>query len=116
MEKQIIVKCIEDNNFEQERRVIHSCYSELILKKENIYYVETSIYDDYVIGQYYTVCPNCGYIILLDENILSEDIKNSAVRSKENDPYQYQKNSLKSQLIYLENKVPKNKALIRTFY
>ena len=90
--------------------------AEIVEKKSkfiaNIFYVETSIYDDFTIGQYYTICPNCGYIILLDENILSEEIKLSARRLKEEDPLLYRKNNLKSELIYLESITPKVKARV----
>ena len=109
----IIINCKEDKKFEQDRKVIHSCYSEIELQKENIFYVETVICDDFVIGQYYTICPNCGYMILLDENILPEEIKLSAKGLKEEDPLLYRKNSLKSELIYLESITPKVKARTR---
>ena len=55
------------------------------------------------------ICPNCGYIILLDEKILSEEIKLSARGLKEEDPLLYRKNNLKSELIYLESITPKVK-------
>jgi len=108
----IVINCKEDKKFEPDRTVLHSCYSEIELQKENIFYVETSIYDDFNIGQYYTICPNCGYIILLDENILSEEIKLSARGLKEEDPLLYRKNNLKSELIYLESITPKVKARV----
>lgn len=114
MEKQIIINCIEDNKFEQTRRVVESCYSQFNLEKENVFYVETSIYDDYYIGQYYTICPNCGYMILLDENILPEEMKLSARKLKEEDPLLFRKNNLKSELIHLDKIMPKVKA--RTFF
>lgn len=112
MEKQIIVNCTLDNKFEQDRKILQSCYSEFELQKENVYYVETSIYDDYIIGQYYTICPNCGYMVLLDENILPEELKLSARNLKEEDPLLFRKNELKSQLIYLESITPKVKARV----
>lgn len=113
MEKQMLVNCIEDNKFEQDRKVIHSCYSKIELQKENVFYIESLICDDFKIGQYYTICPNCGYIILLDENILPEEIKLSARGLKEEDPLLYRKNELKSELIYLEYITPKVKARTR---
>ena len=108
----IIINCIEDKKFEQDRRVIHSCYSKIDVQKENVFYVETVICEDFIVGQYYTICPNCGYIILLDENILSEEIKKSARGLKEEDPLQFKKNSLKSELIYLESITPKVKSKV----
>lgn len=108
----IIINCKEDEKFIQERKVIHSCYRDIELQKENVFYVETLICDDFIIGQYYTICPNCGYIILLDESILSEEIKLSARKLKEEDPLLYRKNNLKSELIYLDSITSKIK--IRT--
>lgn len=108
----IIINCREDKKFEQDRKVIHSCYSEIELQKENVFYVETVVFEDFTIGQYYTICPNCGYIILLDENILSEEFKISARNLKEEDPLLYKKNELRSQLIYLESITPKVRARV----
>jgi len=107
MEKQTIVKCSIDNKFERDRKIVHSCNNEFILTKENIFYVETSIYEDYMVGQYYTICPNCGYMVLLDETKIPEEIKLSARGLKEEDPLLFRKNSLKSELIYLESITPK---------
>ena len=110
MEKQIIVNCVKDNSFEQTRRVVECCYTQTILEKENVFYVETSVYEEYYIGQYYTICPNCGYIILLDENQLPEEMKLSARKLKDEDPLLFRKNNLKSELIHLDRILPKVKA------
>lgn len=106
----IIISCKEDKIFEQNRKVVHSCYSEIELQKENVFYVETLFFDEFKIGQYYTICPNCGYIILLDEKILPEEVKESSRRLTEEDPLLYRKNNVKSELIYLESVTPKVKA------
>lgn len=108
----LVVTCIPDNKFEQNRRVVYSCYNEFLLEKENVFYEETIICEDYVIGQYYTLCPHCGYIILLDENKLSKELKEYAKKTKEEDPLQFRKNSLKSELIHLEKITPKVKARV----
>ena len=110
MMEQIIVNCIEDNKFEQDRKILHSCYSETILQNENIFYVESLLYGEEIVGQYYTICPNCGYMILLDESKLSEEIKIFARKLKEEDPLLFRKNELRSQLIHLESITPKVKA------
>lgn len=109
MLEQIKVNCVEDNKFEQDRKILHSCYSEIILQKENVFYVESLVYGDEIIGQYYTICPNCGYMILLDEEKLPDDIKIFAMEQKEADPLLFRKNELKSQLIHLESITPKVK-------
>ena len=107
MEKQILVKCTQDNKFEQERRIVHSCNNEFKLEKENIFYVESLGYFDDVIGQYYTICPNCGYIVMLDKQMLPDDLKLIAEVTNKEDPLLYKKNNLKSELIYLESITPK---------
>lgn len=109
MQEQLTINCIEDNKFGQDRKISHSCYSEIILQKENVFYVESLVYGDEIIGQYYTLCPNCGYMILLDENKLPEEIKLYARRLKDEDPLLFRKNELKSQLIHLESITPKVK-------
>lgn len=112
MEKQIIVNCTEDNIFEQSRRIIHSCNGEFKLEKANIFYVESIGYDAEMIGQYYTICPNCGYIVLLNEKQIPEDLKISAINMHNEDPLLFKKNNLKSELIYLESITPKVKARV----
>ena len=110
MDEQIKVNCIEDNKFEQDRKILHCCYSEITLQRENVFYVETLLYCEEMIGEYYTICPNCGYMILLDENMLSEEIKLFARNTEKDDPLLFRKNELRSQLIHLESITPKVKA------
>ena len=107
MTKEIIINCIEDNKFEQNRHIIHSCNRIFALEETNIYYAEALGYFDDIIGQYYTISPHCGYLVLLDENRLPDNLKLVARQSYHEDPYQYRKNSLKSQLIHLESKTTK---------
>jgi len=109
MEKQIVVKCSTDDKFERERKVVHSCNNEFELSKENTFYVETAIYEDYIKGQYYTVCPVCGYIVCLDEDLVPDELKISAQNTNKEDPLEYRKNELKSQLINLNYITPKVK-------
>jgi len=109
MEKQTIVKCSIDNKFERDRKIVHSCNNEFILTKENIFYVETSIYEDYIVGQYYTVCPVCGYMVYLDKEMLPDELKISAQSTNKEDPLEFRKNELKSELINLNYITPKVK-------
>lgn len=117
MNKEIIVSCSEDDRFIQDRKVTHSCNRIFSLDKSNTFYVESMDYFDEVIGNYYTICPHCGYLVLLNENSLSSELKLSAKSSYREDPYQYRKNSLMSQLIHLESMTPKStKARVRVLY
>lgn len=117
MERQII-NCKEDKKFEQDRNLTHSCNSLFSLDESNIFYVESLYYGDEIIGQYYTICPNCGYIVMLDEEKLSLEQMKSAQKSYKEDYFQFKKNNLISQLINLESRSPKRgaKARVRTIY
>ena len=117
MNKEIIVSCSEDDRFIQDRKVTHSCNRIFSLDKSNTFYVEGMGYFDEIIGNYYTICPHCGYLVLLNENSLSSELKLSAKGSYREDPYQYRKNSLMSQLIHLESMTPKStKTRVRALY
>jgi len=118
MEKQLIVNCKEDNRFEQDRDVAHSCNRVFQLEEQKTFYVESLYYGDEMIGQFYTICPYCGYIVLLEASNLSYEQKISAQRRYETEAFQYKKNSLISQLINLESRAPKtgNKVRARTIY
>ena len=113
-----IINCKEDNKFEQDRRIIHSCNREFYLEESKVFYAEALGYFDDIIGQYYTICPFCGYLVLLEESILSDNQKKEAIRTYREDPYEYRKNSLKSELIHLESKtLGKNiRVRVRSFY
>lgn len=116
MTNKIMINCAEDNKFEfeQDRYIMHSCNRTFALEEDKIFYVETLGYGDEIIGQYYTICPYCGYIVLLNGINISDTIKIEVKQNYFEDPYQYRKNSLISQLIYLESKTPKTKT--RTLY
>lgn len=114
MTKEIIINCSEDNIFEQDRKIIHSCNRVFSLEETNVFYAEALGYFDDIIGQYYTICPHCGYLVLLDKNILSDNLKEKAIIAYSEDPYQYHKNSLKSQLIHLESMTPRANRIVKT--
>lgn len=113
MTKEIIVDCKEDNKFECDRQILHSCNRTFLLDESNIFYAESLGYFDDIIEQYYTICPHCGYLVLLDENSLEESLKLGARQTYREDPYQYRKNSLRSQLIHLESMTPKVDVKVR---
>ena len=118
MTKDITINCIEDNKFEQDRKITHSCNRTFSLEETNIFYAEALGYFDDIIGQYYTICPHCGYLVLLDENSLPDNLKLGAKQAYNEDPYLFKKNSLRSQLIRLESMTPKIsvKTRVRTLY
>lgn len=106
----LTVECKKDNKFEYGRTITHSCSSLFELERENVFYVQTMGYCDELIGQYYTICPNCGYIVMLNENVLPEEFKMDAKERNLLDPYQHKENDLISQLIHLR----KRKTKVRT--
>lgn len=118
MNKEVIISCSEDDRFQQDRKVTRSCNRTFALDESNIFYVESLGYFDDIIGEYYTICPHCGYLVLLEENSLSNELKLSAEASYREDSYQYRKNSLMSQLIHLESMTPKRsvKAKVKALY
>lgn len=103
----IIIECIEDNKSELSRDINHTCGNIFELDKNNIFAVNTINCFSESETCYYTICPECGYLVLLEEERLTEEIKEEARNKSENDPLLYRKNNLKSQLIYLESITPK---------
>lgn len=112
--ERLTIECKEDNKFEYGRSIIHCCNSSFLLEKENVFYVETLGYGDEMVGQYYTICPNCGYIVLLDEIDLPNELRINAEEKNKIDPYLHKENDLISQLIHIRKK--KTKARTIAFY
>lgn len=106
MKDNIIVRCMEDDDFVFDRPFNHSCHQEFILNRDNIFRADGSDYEGDLLVQYYAICPNCGYMVLLDENLLSNEIKKESEKKNE-DLLLYRKNYLISELIYL-NSLTKN--------
>ena len=98
----INIKCSEDSDFIYNRNVIHACGKDIFLDSDNVFVIKSSNYFGEDIFQYYTICPNCGYIVLLDEDELSNEMKEKALYKLSMDSYLYKKNNLRSELIYLE--------------
>lgn len=105
----IMINCEENNKTEILNEVTHICGNRFELEESNIYMYETVDHFSEEITVYYTICPNCGQLIIINENRLTKDLKLSAVQKSENDPLLLKKNILRSQLIYLESITPKAK-------
>ena len=102
----INVKCCEDNDFICNRNVIHACGKNILLDIDSIFVIKSCDYFGEEILQFYTICPYCGYIVLLDCNKLSDEMKETALYKLAIDRYLYKKNNLRSELIYLESISP----------
>ena len=105
-----IIKCTSDSEFMFDRRVKRACGCEFILEDDNVFEIESLCCDE-VIKQYYTICPYCGYLVLVDTAILSNSMRNSAEYKNNLDPYLFRKNNVLSELMNLEmvSKVPVKK-------
>ena len=110
----ILIDCKENKNMEISNEVIHTCGSIFELEESNIFTYETVNHFSEIVRNYYTICPNCGHLILIDENSLTQEMKNTALAKSEEDPLLLRKNILKAQLIYLESITPKVKTRTRT--
>ena len=97
------VKCKKDNYFEFRRNVGYACGCEFDVDSSDIYSINFPDYEGNEKKQYYVICPNCGYINMIDEKMLSDEIKETADVNSGLELFQYRKNNLKSELIYFEN-------------
>ena len=100
--EKLIVRCKKDDDFVFSRNVEYSCGQEFNIARDNVFSIAFPGYDGEEERQYYAICPNCGHINILDKNMISEEIKQSADIQNITEPYQYQKNNLMSELIYFE--------------
>ena len=102
MEKGVIIECKCDNDFSFNRKVTNSCGENFILEDDNIFMISCTDYDCEPIEQYYSICPHCGYMVMINNELLTNSVKKSVRIKCENDCYLFRKNQLISQLIYLE--------------
>lgn len=100
------IRCVEDDDFIYSRNVNHACGGVFLLDGDNVFVIIGTNYIGEEVRQYYTICPNCGYIVLLDEEQLSNEMKEAALYKLSFDSYLYKKNNLRSELTYLESISP----------
>lgn len=109
----IFVNCVENKNIEVTNEVTHTCGSTFELDKSEVYTYETVDHFSEIVRNYYTICPTCGHLIILNEERLTKEMKEMALQKSDNDPLLLKKNILRAQLIYLESITPKVKARTR---
>ena len=102
-----VINCKKDNEFVFSRSVEYSCGKEFDVARDNVFSIAFPGYDGEEERQYYAICPNCGHINILNKDMIPEEIKENADIQNIIEPYQYQKNDLMSELIYLEKVSPK---------
>lgn len=108
----ILINCEENKNIEISNEVIHTCGSIFELEENKIFTYETVDHFSETVRNYYTICPNCGNLILVEESNLTPEMKNIALQKNEDDPLLFKKNILRAQLIYLESITPKVKSRV----
>ena len=109
----ILISCIENKNVEVINEVTHTCGSTFELNESEVYTFETVDHFSETIRNYYTICPTCGHLILLNEERLTKEMKEIALQKSDNDPLLLKKNILRAQLIYLESITPEAKVRAR---
>lgn len=98
----IEIECKKEDSFGCTRDINYSCESRFIIREENVYAIKSIDYSSESVIEYYALCPICGRINKIDEEMLPEDIKKLAVLKYQLEPFQYQKNNLRSKLTYLD--------------
>ncbi len=95
------VVCKKDNIFEFNRYVDFSCGCSYEINDDQIYTIRTVDYDGEDILQYYSICPICGHINIIDEKFISKKVMDSSLKKSISDPDLYKKNNTISHDIYL---------------
>ncbi len=101
--KNVIIRCKKDDDFSHSRNVNYSCGCDFMINADDVFCTNSVGYFGEEIKEYYTICPVCGYINMLDEKRLPDEVKKMANYSNIMEPFQYKKNNLRSELIYLDN-------------
>ena len=112
----IMIKCIKDENIDISNNSTRTCGGLFELTEDNIFTMETVDHFSDTVRYYYSICPNCGNLVLVKEELLEDSVKNVAIQKAKEDPLLFRKNSLISQLIYLESLTPKVKTRRRVIY
>lgn len=102
------MKCSMNENDEY-KRPEHTtpCEKIFYVKEEEIFVSEND-------NKFYYLCPYCGYIVTMDDNILSKVIKERIEKRCDNEPFLFRKMELYSELKQLERLMPKAKRKILT--
>ena len=96
------IECNENVDNYYNDVVVNSCHNDIELSNDNIYEIDGIDYFGETIEKYYTICPNCGYMVFINSDGLDESIKKNA------------KDKLKSEYIhlnYLERNMGKRRVL-----
>lgn len=98
------IECRENSDDFFNSNVYGNCHSMIDVNSDNLYAVDDINYFGDILYKYYTICPNCGYMVFIDDEILDNDIMRCARNKNSKEMYLYRKNVLRSELINLEYK------------
>lgn len=98
------IKCRENSDDYYNSKVYDACHSIIDVSLDNLYAIDDINYFGDILYKYYTICPNCGYMVFIEEDILDDDIMRCARDKNSKEMYLYKKNVLRSELINLEYK------------
>jgi hypothetical protein len=108
------IECNENVDNYYNDVVVNGCHNDIILSNDNIYEIDGIDYFGETIEKYYTICPNCGYMVFINSDGLDESIKKNAKDKNSKQMYLFAKNKLKSEYIhlnYLERNMGKRRVL-----
>lgn len=80
--------CSSNYSFERPE-ITSSCQNKFNLKENNIFEHN---------GYFYTLCPSCGYLVVIDDAILSSCMRERIIERSNKDIYSFRKNYLSSEL------------------
>lgn len=92
------IKCVFDNDDLKRPYNTNPCSEFFYIKEEDIFINPNS--KDY---RYYQVCPHCGFIVNIPDNVLSEGIKKRIEDRCKEEPMLFRKMELYSELYSLDN-------------
>ena len=72
------IECNENVDNYYNDVVVNSCHNDIELSNDNIYEIDGIDYFGETIEKYYTICPNCGYMVFINSDGLDESIKKNA--------------------------------------
>ena len=116
--EEVKVKCRENNILYSGvlDRYRKACGEDVSVNMDNLFFVHDVGYFSEDIERYYVLCPNCGYMVLVDNDLLSLNMKDCAKDKNNMHSYVFRKNKLMSEIMYydyLERNEKKVKTRIR---
>ena len=100
------VRCNKDDNFNHIRKVEYSCGCRFEINSEDVHCVDSLNYFSEDIKEYYVICPYCGHINKLNEELLPDYVKIEADLKSKIEPGLYNNCNMLSEQIYMSRISP----------